>query len=149
MNAAILAVAMVVSAPALRSVPKDVSPIVGEWETESMTMGGKPTPLSKKGDRFKATADGRWIIVSDKPGDNDPPCVYLINPKADPPTIDFGSLLKGGFGPVNLNRCIYKIHGDTLTICGGILDDERPKNFEPPEGSTIMLHILKRVKPKK
>lgn len=43
---------------------------------------------------------------------------------------------------------IYKIEGDTLTLCvANNPTDERPKKFESPAGATLSLLVLTRVKP--
>ena len=44
---------------------------------------------------------------------------------------------------------IYKLEGETLTICfAGPGDEERPKSFNPADGSRFMKMVLKRVKKK-
>jgi uncharacterized protein (TIGR03067 family) len=64
---------------------------------------------------------------------------YKLDPSQKPKHIDFlmpeDRIAKG----------IYLLDGDTLTVCVSEKeDDERPKEFESKEGSSIVLMKLKR-----
>lgn len=44
-------------------------------------------------------------------------------------------------------RAIYKLEGDTYTVCIAIADKDRPKEFASKPGSGHVLEVLKREKP--
>jgi uncharacterized protein (TIGR03067 family) len=146
MNATlILGVAIGVSAPAIKDPPKKDAGVVGEWVPESMTLGGKKmtTPV---GVRYELTADGQWISLVEAMRVGMPASrYYRLDAKADPPTIDIitPSPPEGARSDPTLG--IYKVEGDTMTVCYS-LGKDRPTKFESPEGSRAMLMVLKRVK---
>lgn len=118
--------------------PAGRGPIVGSWRLE--TIDGRP-PVVPEVETFgpdgtrvvRARIDGREDV--DKSG-------YVTRPKASPAELDFV------FGPkTEPIQGIYKVEGDTLTICyrrsgaGG-----RPTEFKHV-GNDIALCVYKRVKP--
>ena len=67
---------------------------------------------------------------------------YKIDAKKDPPEIDIVPPDKDKGPPV---IGIYRFEKDTLILCI-IMGTDRPKKFESPEGSEVMLITLQRVK---
>jgi uncharacterized protein (TIGR03067 family) len=69
---------------------------------------------------------------------------YVLDPTQKPRTMDFVPRN----GPENergrVHRAIYKLDGDTLTVCVNGPDLERPTEFKSAEGTQIMLFTLKR-----
>jgi uncharacterized protein (TIGR03067 family) len=142
MNAALLlGLAVGVSAPALKDPPPKTESIVGEWVIESVTLGGKAA-TSAAGIRYEYTADGQQITRGER-GRKTNYHSYKVDPKADPPTIDMSSPASGPE-----LRGIYKVEGDSLVFCFGFDADSRPTRFESPDGSRLILMVLKRVKKK-
>jgi uncharacterized protein (TIGR03067 family) len=139
MTPMLLALSLTLAAPAPKEVPKKEAPtVVGNWVPESLVMSGTPEKLDA-GMSFTLTADGKCLV---KEGAGDPDeMLYNIDPKKDPGHFDLrepgmqGELMKG----------IYKLDGDTLTICLSMKGD-RPDKFESPAGSMNLLVTLKRVK---
>ena len=69
---------------------------------------------------------------------------YKLDAKTDPPSID---LIPPKAEKEGSLQGIHKLEGDTLMICfpkGG--RSERPKKFESPADSNIVLMTLKRAK---
>jgi uncharacterized protein (TIGR03067 family) len=128
----LIGLSLTVGAPASKEAPKaDPAKFAGEWVIEKYVNGGKVDD-KRAGTEVKITAD------EITPG-KEPPARYTLDPKADPPRIDLTADNKTIPG-------IYKLEGDTLTICFPKGKGERPAKFESPDGSRIILMILKRAK---
>jgi uncharacterized protein (TIGR03067 family) len=137
-----IGLALGVVAPGPKDDPKKAATIVGKWAVEKMTVGGKDpgTPSGAIGLEF--IADG--TLLSRLGTDNPKSSTYKVDPKKDPAEIDIIAAA-GVKRPPSLG--IYKLDGDTLTLC---FDQEpgaaRPKAFESPAGTIVMVWTLKRVK---
>src|SRR5262249_4216062 len=115
------------SAPRLKE--KDPPPIVGEWQAESRTFGGRAVDLPPTGLRLIVRADGSYTrIVGDVDPDPDGH-TYKLQPEAGPDAIDMASVGK----PTYL--CVYKVEKEMLSLCFGQAGDPRPAAFESPAGS--------------
>jgi uncharacterized protein (TIGR03067 family) len=97
-------------------------------------------PLPDGGVKVKFTADGKFIF---KEGNKDADeGTYKVDAKKNPGEIDIVPPKES-----STHVGIYKIEGDTLTICLADKNStERPTKFESPDGSDIFLVTLKRVK---
>lgn len=135
----ILALAATLAAPAPKVPPRaEAGKIEGDWVVEKYVEGGKENP-KRKG--MHLSADEDEIAVREEAGAT---VSYTLDPEADPPGIDLvaAAVARGGY-----IRGIYKVDGDTLTLCfpkGG--KGERPARFESPDGSEVVLMTLKRAK---
>src|SRR4051794_18181218 len=143
----VLGVALGLGAPALKDPPKKDASVVGEWEVESVGMNGPPTGVGGLL-RYTFTADGKWLIF--KAGQELPLAggtrTFTQDPKPNPPAVDLVTTRPGAAAERRLLG-IFKVEGDTLTICGTRTKGaERPKTFEPGPGITF--YVLKRAKPK-
>jgi uncharacterized protein (TIGR03067 family) len=136
--------AFVLSAPAPKDPPKKVPSVVGVWEMESYTYAGTPRRLGAQPSRYEFTDDSKWFTYRGerKTGER----TYSTNPKADPPTIDLN------YDPSEQNppmgRGIFKVEGDTLTVCLVRNKEPRPTVFESTRETATFLFVFKRVKPK-
>jgi len=137
----VVGLALVVAAPGAKDAPKKDPPsIVGEWVGESGIRGGKPdNPPS--GTTITFTKDGK-VLMKEGGDDKSHETTYTADPKKDPAEIDIVPPA-GEKGPAMVG--IYKIEGDTLTLCFSTGGD-RPKAFESPAGSQVMLVTCKRAK---
>jgi uncharacterized protein (TIGR03067 family) len=132
--------ALVVGAPTKKEPAKEPPSIVGEWVPESAVRGGKPDN-PPAGTSITFTSDGKAIMKEG--GDRKPEeGTYKADPKKTPAEIDIAPPAADK-GPTIL--AIYKIEGDTLTVCL-TLGGERPKEFASPPGSEVMLITCKRAK---
>jgi uncharacterized protein (TIGR03067 family) len=142
MTPLVLGLAVVVAAPLGKEPPKKDPPgLVGKWSLESGTFAGMPLP---KTDAMTITfmADGKYetrspgaaAVISG---------TYTHDPKKDPPELDV--IEPAGPAAGKPSPSIYKVDGDTLTICTSIQGD-RPRTFDSPAGSMRALLVLKRVK---
>lgn len=115
--------------------------IVGSWIGESAIRGGKETPVPEGGVTLTFTEDGKASFKEgNKKGRDD--ATYKTDAKKDPAQID---ILPPKDEPSLVG--IYKIDGDTLTLCfSGGKDAVRPTKFESAEGSRTMLMVFNRKK---
>ena len=137
------ALALIVGAPAAKDGPKKDPPsVVGEWVAEKGVVGGNDKGVPPGGVTFEFTAEGKVLIHEGKKQPD--PADYKVDPKKSPAEID---ITPGAGQAATPMPGIYKVDGDTLTICVG-RGGTRPSKFESPAGSDVMLLTLKRVKPK-
>jgi uncharacterized protein (TIGR03067 family) len=115
-----------------KAAPKEPSPLVGEWVSESATMSGQRRPeFTVPGLRF--TADGKgWVNAGTREKKDERPVAF--DPTKDPATIDVLSF-----------RGIYEVSKDTLILYLAV-DGPRPKGVEPEPGTTVLIWTLKRAK---
>ena len=140
----VVASSLALGAPVPKEAPKKERPtIVGPWASEKVTVGGKDQQtVAPDNIQFEFADYGTVVVRMGRDQPQSP--AYKVNPKADPPEIDL-TPAAGVKRPPSLG--IYKLAGDTLTIC---FDQEpgaaRPKSFESPAGSAVLVLTLKRVK---
>jgi uncharacterized protein (TIGR03067 family) len=138
------ALALVAGAPAPKEPPKkDVNPLLGEWVGEKAETAGMPLPVPAGGMRMDFQPDGKLVIKEGTKGPEE--AGYTANSKKDPHEIDLMPPAAGGKVMTMLG--IYKVDGDTLTMClaatGG-----RPTKFESAAGQATILMTFKRAKKK-
>jgi len=135
----LIGLAVSIAAPAPKEPPKKEATIVGEWVGEKMVAGGKDRPAPKGEVTFTFSADGKMTIKEREKAEE---AGYKIDAKKEPPEIDITPPEREKAGTF---AGIYKIDGDTLTICFSI-GGARPTAFASPEGTMTMLMTLKRAK---
>jgi len=131
-----LVLCLTLAAPAPKEVKKPAPTIVGEWALQSAVSMGMAIPAGQGPSMISFLADGKCVSTqagAAKPED----ASYTHDPKMSPAHIDIvegkGMAIPG----------IYKIEGETLTICVSI-GGQRPVNFEASD--KIIMLTLKRVK---
>ncbi|MCS6896549.1 MAG: TIGR03067 domain-containing protein [Nitrospira sp.] len=136
-----LSLATAVAAPAKDPAKKEPPSLLGEWTVMKVTVGGKDSANLPSGAALRFLADGVLIILE---GDGEEPQMgtYSIDVKADPCRIDIKAANRQGDGIFG----IFKIEGDTLTICMSQNAAERPQKFESPPGSQVALITLAKAK---
>jgi RNA polymerase sigma factor (sigma-70 family) len=112
---------------------KDEEKIVGTWAVVSVEEGGHDEGIQEAW--FIFGADGKVTFKATGKGEKGG--TYKLDPAKKPKEVtvmmDEGTL-KG----------IYKLDGDSLTICAGARGVERPTEFATKEGVRSALHVLKR-----
>ena len=140
MTPLILGLALVVGAPGLKEPPKKDPPgPVGRWAVESITVAGMALPKMDLTITF--LADGRFE-TRDAGGGTKTSGTYTADPKKQPAELDVTEPAAPD-GKASLS--IYRVDGDTLTICTAIMG-ERPTAFDPKPGANQLLLVLKRIK---
>jgi uncharacterized protein (TIGR03067 family) len=139
MGGSLLLVAVAVGAPALKDRPKP-GDIAGEWLVVEYSGGGRATPFDE-GFGYTFRADGTCEFRPSAAHAPEPGR-YTTDPAGRPPAIDL--IVADPKCPVV--RGIYRVQGDTLTLCFG--GSDRPTAFESPEGQATWLYVLRRAKKK-
>ena len=140
MTPVLLLLATTVAAPGGKDAEKAPDALVGEWVAESLVKGGKPAKV-QEGTGMTFAPGGKAVLAERGKGVD---ATYTTDPKKDPPHIDLmvpgpdGGKGKGLSG-------VYRLDGDTLTLCFGP-EGDRPAGFDSPAGSKLMLMVLKRKK---
>jgi uncharacterized protein (TIGR03067 family) len=137
-----LLIALALGAPAPKTdakPPADEHPLIGEWIVDSHVSSGKPLPRLAKQEKVTITKD-RWKVK----GVSEAESCLTIDPKKDPPTIDVWNPSQGDEKALTA-KGIYKLEGDTLTVCYR-LNGDRPTKSESPPMSRVYMMTLKRVK---
>ncbi len=116
--------------PAPRVPPRDPPSVVGKWAVERMTVYGDDSLAGNQDFAYTFTADGAWVIRNEWAAKG----VYTIG---QPGVID----LRTATGRTMAG--IFRIDGDTLTLCLGEVGDDRPTKFI--SGPRLSLFVFRRV----
>jgi uncharacterized protein (TIGR03067 family) len=119
-------------------VKKDVEKFQGKWTVASIEENGKAAPADEVA-KFEVTIKGDVFTVKIKDEENKEMTIKVDATKK-PAAIDL--VPKNAKEPTVLG--IYKLDGDTLTICGTDEKKERPAEFATGKGITTI--VLKRAK---
>jgi uncharacterized protein (TIGR03067 family) len=143
MYSTLLIAAFALGAPCLKDPPKKTPSVVGVWVAESYTYAGKPRAVGPRPIRYEFTAEGKWHTYrGERRATTDR--IYFINLKTDPPSIDLN------YDPAEqdppMGRGIFKVEGDTMTLCFIRNKSARPTSFESTTDPPAMLYVFKRVK---
>jgi RNA polymerase sigma factor (sigma-70 family) len=115
---------------------KDEQKILGNWAVESCEVGGQQVPEEKtKEAKVTFAPNGKW----NRKGEKEEEGTYKLGPAKKPKEITITTDERG------TELGIYKLDGDTLTICLEARGNERPTEFATKEGSVANLIVLKRV----
>lgn len=106
----------------------------GEWTMVSMEQKGTKAAFDTA-NRFKLTIRGdEWIVSSFRGMESK--MTFTIDPMQNPQAIDL--TMKSG-NQEAVSRGIFKIEGDTLTVCRTVGDTARPKEFKTTPESGILI----------
>jgi uncharacterized protein (TIGR03067 family) len=134
------------------STGSDAERIQGEWVFDSVTDDGKSLPESQMAEVRTAKA----VITADKftikqPGRSEIEQAYRIDSSKKPKEIDITETRRmmkqtGATEVQYVNKGIYVLDGDTLTICSPKDEDPRPAEIGSKAGSGVTLVVFKRAK---
>jgi uncharacterized protein (TIGR03067 family) len=141
MTAPILAAALLLGAPAPKEERKPADQPLGEWMIERLEFNGRPIE-TKSYQTVSINADAVALLMGGHYRSSSEPAVFF-EPGRGKAEVDY---YPGD--PKKLRKGIWRLEGDTLTICDAGRGVERPTEFTAPEGSKRSLWVLKRV-PKK
>jgi uncharacterized protein (TIGR03067 family) len=140
----LLFAALALGAPALKDPPKRPTSIIGEWVVESIVSAGTAEPQPGERLKYVFTVDNKWIVYRGERKLGDDRLGFVTDIKKDPSTIDLINDISDQKSRKTLG--IYKVEGDTLTLCIGRVNGDRPKNFEPTSDAPAALYVFKRAK---
>jgi uncharacterized protein (TIGR03067 family) len=131
--------------PKVEALKAEVARHQGTWRVVSSVREGKEAPQDVTRS-IERVVDGDHVVWK-RDGKNFAGTKVVLDPTRSPKAID---VIPEG-GPYRDKRVlgIYRLEGDTLTICMAEADKERPKAFEAPEGSGFMLMKFERQKTEK
>jgi uncharacterized protein (TIGR03067 family) len=125
-------------------VSNDLEKLAGVWNCISATNDGKPVAEETvKKLHLTVTKEGRYKTELGTQVLFDSNC--KVDPAKYPRNIDV--IGTEGANKGKAAQGIYKLDGDTLTICYTMPGKERPKAFESQTGSGATLVVWKRGKP--
>jgi uncharacterized protein (TIGR03067 family) len=117
----------------------------GTWTTTSLHYNGKditkkyPLKFIFKGDL--ATIEGTNAVKKEYAK-----IAFKLDPSTTPACVDM--TIAGGTQKDAVIEGIYELKADELKICAKVVGKDRPGEFASPEGSSIVLLVLKRENPR-
>jgi uncharacterized protein (TIGR03067 family) len=129
--------------PALADDKKepDLKPFVGGWTIEKAELGGMDITEHLKAMKFDIREGGKYTAVLGEEKDEGS---FTIDPSKSPKEMDITST--GGPNKDKLIKAIYKLDGDTMTVCYELGGGDRPKQFESKKDTKGLLVTYKRKK---
>jgi uncharacterized protein (TIGR03067 family) len=137
MYAWVIAGSLVIGAPALKDNRKPVQPPAGEWVVERFALHGREFGFVK-GDKCWFTPTSRRFARHEYVMYGDDRAGFFEN--AGTLEVDFTD---DKFG---VRKGIWKVEGDTLTMCEGQCGKPRPTDFAALAESGQLLWVFKRAK---
>lgn len=128
-------------APARAADDKDLEKFQGEWVVASQVLSGEKSAETKSAGVKLVIKKTAWTLVS--PRGRESKYTYVIDSTKDPKTIDITRGTDDRTSPG-----IYKLDGDTLTICHPTNRGDRPKAFESTAENRCEVVVYKRAEKK-
>src|SRR6266850_4319083 len=124
---------------------KDLEMMQGKWTVQSIkeSDGKGPTDDFLKDIEVIVKDDSMKILLTAKKETLDA-FKMKLDPTKKPKAVDFTHTEGPDKGKTELG--IYKLEGDTLTICVNDFDKERPAAFATKEGTKISVIVMKKKK---
>ena len=120
---------------------KELAKISGTWSLQELTYDGEVHKL-KFNVIFKGS-EGR-VEGNDSVQSEYAKIKFKLDPSAKPSSMDI--TVAAGSQTDSTMEAIYELKDDELRICAKVFGQGRPKEFASPDGSSIVLLVLKRTK---
>ena len=120
---------------------KDSDKIQGTWEVSRIELNGKTQPKGPLVSPVKVTFEGDKLLTRVGKRQPEPRGTVKLDQSRDPKAYD----LSTSEGPTVLG--IYKLDGDTLSVCLSAPGDERPTTWTTALDDGRTLLIYEREKP--
>jgi uncharacterized protein (TIGR03067 family) len=137
---------------ALTDAPKKAGPdgqelkkLAGHWAVIQQEHGGKKA-AAKELAALAVEIAGQRMTTREGSDVKEDTTIISLDPKAKPAVIDLK--IASGADIDKVVKGIYKLDGDTLTICVAEPGKDRPKAFEAKMGTGHTLLVFKREKKK-
>jgi uncharacterized protein (TIGR03067 family) len=125
---------------------KDLEKLQGTWTTVSLKYNGKDFNSEGKGKlRFGFKGDQATVEASDEIKREYAKVNFKLEPGTKPCCVDM--TIAAGTQKDAVIEGIYELKGDEFKLCAKVFGKERPAEFASPEGSSIVLLVLRRDKP--
>jgi len=134
----VLATSVLLGAPALKSTPKSVKPPDGVWLAAETVVEGDlvPDPEGRQ-TTWEFTSSARTVHCAILGRSHKQRACYR----------DLDGALEADFDEgERLLKAIWKVDGETLTVCMGWEGGPRPTQYAAPKGSGHLLFVLKRAR---
>ena len=116
----------------------DASLLQGEWRLVSNEKDGRQKRVP---DPVRFTFKDNRALIREKGQKKEAAATFALDEAAEPKHFDFTTEEKGGKA-----LGIYKLSGDSLTICIAEAGQPRPTAFKTTKGSKCELSVLQRIK---
>lgn len=129
--------------PKADAVAKDLDALKGAWQMTSRINDGRETPAAQVKNRVM-TFDAEKCVVRN--GNKVIwEATYTIDPTTEPKSLDL-TTPSAGPDKGKSRLAVYKLDGDSLTICFGAYRDVRPTDFTCKPVSNRLLITYQRAK---
>lgn len=132
---------LVLGAPALKVERKPIRPPMGDWTVEQCEADGLASDYSSSTQKqMVRITSAQFILVIGTRESSERVAWFRAGETLE---ADFEALKLDGDIVKDARKAIWKVDGDTFTICIG---DPRPSEFTAPKKSNRFLFVFKRVK---
>jgi uncharacterized protein (TIGR03067 family) len=129
------------------AIKEELRRLQGEWKVEAIEASGTRIPAELRKDSYLEIRGNKYISYKgprDAKETSRLEGTITIDPTKSPRTLDVQPDPVGET-PLDPQRCIYELDGDTLVICNGRSGRDRPERFET-KGKELTKTTYKRVK---
>jgi uncharacterized protein (TIGR03067 family) len=122
---------------------KELDQLQGTWTPVKLEYNGKDLSADGKSRfRFVFKGDQATVEGNDEVRKHYAKVTFKLDPSATPKWVDL--TVAAGIQQDAVIEGIYELKDDTLTLCAKVFGKERPTEFASPDGSSIVLLVLKR-----